>query len=119
MEENLKSCLDACLKCAYQCNQCYKTCLENNRAQYAQECISSCRDCADICSFTASLIQRGSVYANELIAVCEKACKQCAEICNKSCSSEAGCSTKCHFCVTTCKECADACETIGKLKFKL
>lgn len=110
MENNMKAILEACLKCATECNRCYGECLKNNTGGNKHNCITTCKDCADICLLTASLVARNSKYANDLIAVCSKVCKECSETCKQSCEGENSCSVECLTCANTCAECAEICK---------
>ena len=110
METNVKSCSEACLKCAAECNQCYNSCLKNNTGSDKESCVTISRDCADICLFTVSMISRNSSYAKELIAICAKVCSQCAVVCKNSCAENEACSVDCKSCADTCSECADVCK---------
>ncbi len=110
MEKDVKSSLEACLKCAAECNQCYDSCLKNNTGSDKKNCIATCRDCADICLFTASLISRNSNYAKDFVAICEKTCRQCADICKNSCKDNQACGVECKSCSDASLECAETCK---------
>ncbi len=82
---------------------------KNNTGDNKYDCITVCRDCADICLLTASLIARNSKYAKDLMVVCARVCKDCAEACRKSCEGENSCGPECMSCAVACSECADLC----------
>ncbi|OFZ00667.1 MAG: four-helix bundle copper-binding protein, partial [Bacteroidetes bacterium RIFCSPLOWO2_12_FULL_31_6] len=71
--KNLKSCIDACLVCVVTCEECITDCIKDGN----QDCISLCRDCADICTLCARFDARGSAYGQELHALCAEICKAC------------------------------------------
>ncbi len=51
-----QSCIDACVKCAQECEHCGDACIGENHPECARICI----DCADICWSCAGFMSRGS-----------------------------------------------------------
>lgn len=47
---NLESCIQACLQCLKDCENCATACLESDMVQMMAECIKRCRDCVDTCA---------------------------------------------------------------------
>jgi len=92
---------NACLICIIACEKCISHCIEHGH----KECLSLCRDCADICTLTARLQARDSKYAKQVAVLCAAICKECVEVCGK----QAAHNDACRECVVACQECADAC----------
>ena len=92
---------NACLICIVSCEKCITHCIEHGH----KECLSLCRDCADICTLNARLQARDSKYAKQVAVLCAAICKECVEVCGK----QAAHNDACRECVIACQECADAC----------
>jgi hypothetical protein len=58
--EQFRSCIDACTRCAQECEHCADACLGETDVQKMAECIRLDRDCAAICWLAAGLMSRGS-----------------------------------------------------------
>ncbi|HYF03437.1 MAG TPA: four-helix bundle copper-binding protein [Patescibacteria group bacterium] len=91
------------LACALECENCASECLGEDHVQMMARCISLDRDCADICTLAARLLQRNSEVAHEFLLICEKICRICAEECEKHEHSH------CQRCAEACRKCAEAC----------
>lgn len=105
--KNSKS-IDAFLKCVTTCERCITDCIVSNN----KECISLCRDCADICNLSARLEARGSRFSKDLYALCAKVCKECSIECAKHASHH----DSCKACSEACKKCAAICEELASAK---
>jgi len=68
-----------------------------------------CRDCADICALTARFEARGSVFVQEMHALCAEICKACAVECVK----HAALTASCKACAEACRKCAAVCEEMA------
>lgn len=102
--ENLKSFVEACFTCVVSCEICITDCIKNGN----QECISLCRDCADICALCARFDARGSAYGYKLHQLCAEICNACSIECAKHASQH----DSCKECAEACKKCAEACEEL-------
>lgn len=102
----LQSCIEACYRCAAQCDQCAGACLDEREASAMVPCIRADLDCADICRAAAAAMARGS-------AQIERICRVCAEVCD-ACASECARHTMqhCQDCARACRECANACRSM-------
>ncbi|MCZ0872800.1 four-helix bundle copper-binding protein [Peribacillus sp. AS_2] len=74
------------------CNHCYDTCLKEEHVNMMLESIRLDREYADICSFLAQAIGRGTPLAK----VCVKICESCGNECKKHDHEQ-------------CQKCAEAC----------
>lgn len=102
--ETNRTLINALYNCASECNHCFKACLEEDDVKMMIHCIELDRDCADICSLTASLIARDSVHGTHLLKECAEVCEACAEECEKHDSEH------CRRCAEACRQCAEACQ---------
>ncbi|AHE68516.1 four-helix bundle copper-binding protein [Legionella oakridgensis] len=103
-----QSCIEACLKCAIECEHCATACLNESQVKDMVECIQLDRDCALICSLAAKLMARGSKYAQEMCALCAKVCRDCAKECEQHKHHE-----HCLKCAEACRKCAEECEKMA------
>jgi hypothetical protein len=97
-----QTCLDACLACATECDQCLDACLSESDVKALAACIRLDRDCAKICYMAVSFIASNSSHAADICKVCAHICEACAAECEK------------HSHLTHCKKCADACRTCAE-----
>jgi len=95
--------IQALLDCALACEHCASSCLKEEDINMMIDCIKLDRDCADICTQAARLLQRDSVIAHQYLLLCEEICRLCAAECGKHDHEH------CRQCAIACEECADAC----------
>ncbi|MDB5272076.1 MAG: four-helix bundle copper-binding protein [Chitinophagaceae bacterium] len=93
------------MHCALTCETCSSACLDEPDVSMMARCIELDRDCADICSLAARLLQRDGEIAHHFLAVCEEMCRLCAGECNKHEHNH------CKVCAEICHKCAEACHT--------
>lgn len=98
-----QACIDACQKCATDCETCLDAMLNQ---QMPDDCARSCRECVDICVYCAQSLARNSRFAGELCALCEKICQWCAESC------EVHDHYHCQVCAESCRRCALGCQQL-------
>lgn len=99
---NYISAIQACKECAEECNKCANEALNSGLFKNDDISLLLERNCADMCNFTATLLQTGFRQAEHLAKDCAKACeafaaecvkhngevfKKCADACLK-CSAE-------------------------------
>ncbi|RIA35965.1 uncharacterized protein DUF326 [Ectopseudomonas oleovorans] len=84
---------------ANSCEYCSATCLANKNAERSR-CIELCRDCAELCRLTVTLMLRHSDYAVVASQLCRVACLACAEECALYADLH------CQECARTCQVCA-------------
>lgn len=105
---NNKELLQTLARCAATCEMCADACLDEDNVKMMVKCIKLDRDCAKICTLTASFIASNSSHAKHVIKECEEICRLCSEECGKH---DAG---HCQECAKACKECAEACNNFSK-----
>src|SRR5687768_6385993 len=88
-------------KCAEACTQCSNY-LESLDGKHKTKIVLS-RDCGEVCTLTAKMIERESSYTENMIKACVALCDACEEICGKE-DSEI-----CKKCAEACRNCADVC----------
>jgi hypothetical protein len=102
-----KSCIDACLACAVECNSCATDCLHENDIKMMVNCIQLDRQCAVICLASAQLMSIGGVHATHLCAECAEICEACAEECGRHLNDH------CKKCAEACLKCARECRNMS------
>ena len=106
--ENHRQLITALNDCATECNHCAMACLDEQDVKMLARCIKLDRDCAAICSLSATLLARGSEHGHHLLKECIEVCNACAEECEK----HAGMGMEhCRKCAETCRACAQACSS--------
>jgi hypothetical protein len=90
------------LECAIACENCVSACLANENSDFSR-CIELNRDCADICTLAARLLQRSSGIITHFLMVCEEITRFCAEECSKY-NMDA-----CRYAADACLKCAEHC----------
>ena len=101
--ENFTSCIEACLRCAQECEYCGDACI--GRAEMAN-CVRTCRDRSELCWMCSGYMSRGSSLAVALCRVCAVACEVCATECGAHQAEH-------------CKRCADACQRCAEECYKM
>nr|WP_242038411.1 four-helix bundle copper-binding protein [Chroococcidiopsis sp. [FACHB-1243]] len=70
----LETCIQACLDCLRECENCANACLSEDMVQMMAECIKRCRDCGDTCDLCARFMSRDSALYGQMCSVCAEAC---------------------------------------------
>lgn len=107
MHQEWRSCINTCLECAVQCENCVTACLNEPDVNVRAKCIQTLRDCADICALSAMWMGRDSAYAKKLCALCAEICDACAAECAKFRDDH------CQRCANACRECAAQCRKMA------
>lgn len=100
---NHQALIQKLLNCVLACEHCATACLQEEDVKMMAGCIRLDRDCADMCTLAARLLQRDSVIAHQFLLLCEEICRLCADECGKHQHDH------CRQCAAACRECADAC----------
>lgn len=100
----MKSCIDACIACAIECERCASACLKENDITTLIQCISLDRECAIVCNAAAHLMSVGGEHAHLLCGPCAAICDACAKECEKNSEFE-----HCRQCAEICRKCAQEC----------
>lgn len=105
--DQYRSCIDACVQCAQECEHCANSCLGEHEVGSMTECIRLDRDCAALCWMAASLMSRGSQFAHDLCRLCAEVCDACAAECEKHEAEH------CQRCAEACRRCAEECRQMA------
>ncbi|MCE9566485.1 MAG: four-helix bundle copper-binding protein [Planctomycetes bacterium] len=101
--QEFQICLEACITCARECEQCATACLSEPDVQNLAACIRLDRDCADACWLAAGFMSRLSEFDTEACRLCALVCNACNSECEKHSHDH------CQRCAEVCRRCAEAC----------
>ena len=101
--EHYRSYIEACQRCAQECEHCRGACLNEPDVASMTECIRLDSDCAEICWMAAGFMSRGSRFAADLCRVCAEICDACGAECAKHEPEH------CQRCAEACRHCAEEC----------
>ena len=104
MHTEHKSCFDACVECAAECQHCGSACIDENRPETAKLTLQ----CAEICYSSAISMGAGASYSKAICGVCAEVCDDCAAECEKYSSIE-----HCRRCAEACHRCAEECRSMA------
>jgi hypothetical protein len=96
-------CIDACVRCAQECEHCAEACLGERDVARMAECVRLDKDCAAICWTAAGYLSRGSRFAGDICRVCAEVCDACGAECEKFQADH------CQRCAEACRRCAEEC----------
>jgi Domain of Unknown Function (DUF326) len=102
-----QSCIEACVRCAEECEHCGAACLDEQDVAKMAQCIRLDRDCAEICWTSAAFMSRGSRFAEEICRVCAELCEACGAECRKHKAEH------CQRCAEACEACAEECRQMA------
>ena len=105
--EQLQSCIDACLRCAKECEHCSNSCLTGRNSSQS-EWTRLTRDCAQVCLTAASLMCRDSRFSQDICRLCAECCEMCAQQWEQNRQQL----DQCQPCADACRECAEQCHRI-------
>ncbi len=71
---DMETCIQNCLDCLVEWENCATACLSGEMAQMMAKCIKLCRDCSDLCAICARFMSRSSDLHKQLCGVCAEAC---------------------------------------------
>lgn len=77
-----QSCIDACLKCAQICEECFNMCLQEADVKARTNCMKTLQDCAEICSTAAHYVSRQSGSLKEICNLCADECRKMSNMNN-------------------------------------
>jgi hypothetical protein len=93
-------------KCAAECDECYRACLEEADVDQLQHCMMLNQECYDMCELTARMLEQGSPRKDKYVQLCAEVCMACKEECEKHIHRH------CHMCAEECHKCAEMCRGI-------
>ncbi len=105
--EDYQSCIDACIRCAQACEECGEACLGEKNVAMMAGCIRLDKDCAQSCWTAASIMSRGSSFAQHLCRLCAEICEACGAECRKHQADH------CQRCADECERCAEECRQMA------
>jgi hypothetical protein len=105
--EEHQSCIDACIRCAQECEHCADACLSERDVAKMAACIRLDKDCAEICWSVAAFLSRSSLFAQEMCRVCADICDACGQECRKHKMDH------CQKCADECERCAEECRQMA------
>lgn len=104
-----QTCIDACVRCAQECEHCGTACLKESNVMELTECIRLDKECAAACWYAAAQMSAGSTLVDAVCRLCADICQACAAECDR----HADMHDHCRRCAATCHECADECRKIA------
>jgi Domain of Unknown Function (DUF326) len=104
-----RTCIEACVQCAQECERCGAACLKENDAAGLMECIRLDRDCAQLCWAAAAFMSRSSPFADGLCRLGADICDACAVECAKHEHDH------CQQCARACRTCAEECRAAASV----
>lgn len=105
--ERFKSCIDACLACAIECDHCASECLHEKDVATMVRCIELDRECAQACYAAARLMGLGGEHATAFCNTCAEISQACADECEKHEMEH------CKQCADACRKCAEECQSMS------
>ncbi len=102
-----QSCIDACVRCAQECEHCAGACLDESDVKMMAECIRLDKDCAETCWLAAGFMSRGSHFIADICRVCAEVCDACAAECARHKPDH------CKRCAEACRKCAEECRKMS------
>jgi len=108
--QDYKKCIEACLACAVECNNCAYQCLHSSEVSQRILCIQLNHECAIICFAAANMLSSGNNHLGALYQECAEICIACAVECEIHSHME-----HCKKCAEMCRKCAEECELLVKL----
>jgi hypothetical protein len=105
--EQHKSCIDACVRCAQECEHCATACLAEPDVKMMAECIRLDRDCAQMCWAAGGFMARGSEFDTDVCRLCADICEACGEECARHEQDH------CQRCAEECRACAEECRKMA------
>lgn len=106
-QQQYQSCIDACVRCAQECENCHDACLSEKDVAKMAECIRLDKDCAESCWTAAGFMSRGSRFAQDICRVCAEICEACGAECRKHKADH------CQRCADECERCAEECRQMA------
>jgi hypothetical protein len=64
-----QSCIEACIRCAQECEHCANACLSEQDVKKMAECIRLDKDCAEVCWSAAAFMSRDSRFMQHICRI--------------------------------------------------
>lgn len=101
--QDYQACIDACVRCAQECEHCAAACLGEPDVKTMTECVRLARDCAAVCWLAAAFMSRRSEFDTDVCRLCAAVCQACGTECEKHEPDH------CRRCAEACRTCAEEC----------
>lgn len=105
--QEFASCIEACVRCAQECEHCATACLDEQNVAKMARCIRLDMDCAEVCWSASAFMSRGSKFAHDYCRLCAEICEACGEECRKHEHDH------CQSCADACEHCAEECRRMS------
>jgi len=102
-----QSCIEACMRCAQECEYCGDACLHEMNVGAMADCIRLTKDCAEVCWMAAGMMRRGSRFAGAFCGLCAEVCEACGNECARHPQEH------CQRCAEACMHCAEECRRMA------
>jgi len=102
-----QSCIEACVRCAQECEHCADACLGEKNVGRMAECVRLDKDCAEACWSAAAFMSRGSHFIHAICTLCAEICDACGAECRKREADH------CLRCADECEHCAEECRRMA------
>jgi hypothetical protein len=107
----LAAAIDALDDCAQACNADNAADLSEQNVAEMVTCIRLCLDCVDVCTATAAVLSRLTVYdppvVRPLVESCIAVCRSCGDECERHSHMP-----HCRVCAQACRRCEQACRDL-------
>ena len=104
--KDMQACIDACNQCHATCLHTAMThCLEAGGKNVEAEHFKLMINCAEICQTMSNFLLSGSVFHQNICAICADVCDACAISCEQMGGME--------DCVAACRKCAESCRSMA------
>jgi len=100
-------CIDACTRCAQECEHCAIACLSDPDMTMMTACIRLDNDCAAVCRLAATFLIQRSSFDADVYRLCAAICNSCGTECAKHKPDH------CQRCAEACRRCADECSRMA------
>lgn len=101
--------IEAAADCAQACTTCADADLSEPDLADMVMCIRLCRDCADICGVTATLLSRPASWDRQVVRPMLETCVAICRSCGDECQRHAPRHAHCRVCAEACRRCDQAC----------
>lgn len=105
--EMMQLCAKSCSDCQRMCDSCATHCahmLHEGKKEHLKT-LTTCQDCATVCSAAARIVARGGPFSNTICTACVDACSRCGKACEQFPDDKhmKACAEECRKCETACK----------------
>jgi hypothetical protein len=109
--EMMQACAKVCSDCQRACDSCATHCthmLHEGKKEHLTT-LTTCQDCATVCSAAAQIVARGGPFSTIICSACAETCYDCGKACEKFPDDQ-------HMkaCAEECRKCERACKAMAK-----